>query len=185
LAQLRPADREGQRDGALRHVARHAPRRSAFSARRFASRPRLSRRPRPERAPLLHQLGLAAVHSAGEAGGGRVRPVPDAVREGEAESVGKLLPPGWRQRSGPSFVAPLFVLRCVRFPSSWSAVSISTGIACELSEPSSLMRAYTRVALPSLTGAPVTAFLALQFQCRVRAPTSARVMVFTIRSPEA
>src|SRR5438094_482150 len=69
------------------------------------------------------------------------------------------------------------------WPSSWSAVSISRGIGWELSEPSSLIRAYTRVALPSLTGAPVTAFFALQFQCRVRAPTSARVMVFTMRSP--
>jgi hypothetical protein len=46
-----------------------------------------------------------------------------------------------RQRSAPSLVAPLFGFRCVRFPSSLSAVSISTGITCELSEPSSLMRA--------------------------------------------
>src|SRR5205814_1288975 len=88
-------------------------------------------------------------------------------------------------RRAESFVAPLLVWRCFRFPSSWSASFIAAGIAAELSEPSSLMRAYTRVARPSLTGAPVTAFFATQFQCRVWTPISASVIVVRIRSPYA
>src|SRR6267143_5395539 len=60
---------------------------------------------------------------------------------GRDARTGRMSPTRPNQRSAPSFVAPLFVFRWVRLPRSLSAVSISTGIGAELSEPSSLMRA--------------------------------------------
>src|SRR5206468_3613902 len=137
--------------------------------RRGASQPEHAERAR--RHDRRRSRGLGGQHPRGR----RVlRPLPQVGRR--AFSV---------VRRAESFVAPLLVWRCLGFPSSWSASFIAAGIASELSEPSSLMRAYTRVARPSLTGAPVTAFFATQFQCRVWTPISASVIVVRIRSPYA
>ena len=46
--------------------------------------PSVRRRPAAHRAALLHELGVDALHSGGEAGRRGLRPVPAAVREGEA-----------------------------------------------------------------------------------------------------
>src|SRR6185437_6677435 len=77
LAQLHQADRTGQRAGTARHLARHDPHRGALRTRRQPSRPRLPRWPARARRPaLLHQLRLAALHTARGDGGRRLRPLP-------------------------------------------------------------------------------------------------------------
>ena len=62
-------------------LARHGAHRGALEARRLAPRPRLRRRPDADGPALLHQLGVAALHPRGQAGGGGLRPVHVAVRE--------------------------------------------------------------------------------------------------------
>src|SRR5207249_9246129 len=66
-------------------------------------------------------------------------------------------------RESPTFFGPLFGPRCFRSPRSRIAFTISDGMAWALTVPSSMIRAQTRVARPSLTAAPVRASLAWQF----------------------
>ena len=62
-------------DNIVRHedAGSSCARRGALEACRFAPRPRLHRRPRADRPALLHELGRAALHPRGPAGGGRLR----------------------------------------------------------------------------------------------------------------
>src|SRR5688572_11614130 len=82
MAQLHPAPGASEHRHAQRSQAYSRANRSAIGARRFPSRARVRRRPEADRAPLLHELRGAAVHSRGSAGGGGLRTVPAAVSTG-------------------------------------------------------------------------------------------------------
>jgi hypothetical protein len=57
-------------------------------ARRLPSGSRLRRRSPSHRSSLLHELGSASVHSGGQVGGGRVRPVPGTLQAGREDVIG-------------------------------------------------------------------------------------------------
>src|SRR5271168_4720741 len=62
MAELLSADRGGERQDRERPLALHDADRSAVRAMRRASRPRVRRRPAPDRPALLHEFSVAEVH---------------------------------------------------------------------------------------------------------------------------
>src|SRR5262249_41189800 len=87
LAELHAATRKSQRDRAPRRLVRDGARGGAPGQRRLAPGPPVPGRPWADGPALLHQLGVAALHSRLEARGSRVRAIQIAVRQGEARPL--------------------------------------------------------------------------------------------------
>src|SRR5262249_48254075 len=73
------ADQARQRDGKTRYLFRNAAHRGPGKIKRFASRPRLRRRPRTDRSTVLCELRRTSFCSGGEIEGRRLRRISLAV----------------------------------------------------------------------------------------------------------
>src|SRR5688572_28322433 len=114
MAELHRASRAGSRHRASRHLARHGPRRGALHTLRRASRTRLSRWTRAERAPLLHQLGVARPRAredlSDEARAARIRRVIYGITLGFATASAALVYAKLQPAPDATMLAALSVL---------------------------------------------------------------------------
>ena len=85
MAELHQAARAGEHQDATTISRRHGSHRSAVGRGQLAPRPRVRRRPAPDRAALLHEFGGDALHPGRQLRGRGVRRVPSALWKAETE----------------------------------------------------------------------------------------------------